>query len=230
MGVFAVGTVPGLLGIGGLTSVIRGVLAQKFFKFAGVAVMSLSLFNINNALNLIGWNPINGLSLDGAVLAAATETNGVREGDVQTVRMTQDARGYSPNSFTIVQGVPVKWIVNSTDVNTCASSIVSSQIGTENLHPEKYYRVYSEARNNQFFLHDGHVSRIITVVDSVGGAQGAGGLARRSHAGGSCGEVDAGVAAKSRLLNSGSAPTSKRCALSKRYILKRKIFSPIRLS
>ena len=107
MGVFAVGTAPGLLGIGGLTSVIRGVFAQKFFKFAGVAVIIMSLFNINNALNLIGWNPINGLSLDGTVLAAPGEATTVREGNVQVVRMTQNSRGYSPNSFTIVKGVPV---------------------------------------------------------------------------------------------------------------------------
>lgn len=127
MGIFALGTAPGLLGIGGLTSVLRGVFAQKFFKFAGVAVMGLSLFNINNALNLIGWNSSN-------VLAAGERV--VTQNNQQIVRMTQDGRGYTPNSFTITNGIPVKWIINSTDVNTCASSIISSAIGVrKNLHP-----------------------------------------------------------------------------------------------
>ncbi|MEK7543951.1 MAG: sulfite exporter TauE/SafE family protein [Patescibacteria group bacterium] len=174
MGVFAVGTAPGLLGIGGLTSVIRGVFAQKFFKFAGVAVMALSLFNINNALNLIGWNPVNGLPLDGSVLAAAIESNSVLEGDVQIVRMTQDARGYSPNSFTITKGVPVKWIVNSTDVNTCASSIVSSQIGVRvNLHPGENIIEFTPKSTGtiNFSCMMGMYRGSFTVVDSVGGAK-----------------------------------------------------------
>ncbi|MDR3559096.1 MAG: sulfite exporter TauE/SafE family protein, partial [Candidatus Pacebacteria bacterium] len=39
MGTFALGTVPGLLGIGGLTAAVRGTLAKRFFKFAGVLVI-----------------------------------------------------------------------------------------------------------------------------------------------------------------------------------------------
>ena len=39
MGLFAIGTTPGLLGIGGLTSVIKGKFAKIFFKFAGVLVI-----------------------------------------------------------------------------------------------------------------------------------------------------------------------------------------------
>lgn len=136
MGLFAVGTAPGLLGIGGLTSVIRGVFAQKFFKFSGVVVIVLSVFNMNNAFNLIGWNPVNGLSWGNSVLAVADDKNVQQLGGTQIVRMTQDASGYTPNQFTIIKGVPVKWIINSTDVNTCASSIVASQIGVrQNLHP-----------------------------------------------------------------------------------------------
>ncbi len=135
MGVFAIGTAPGLLGIGGLTSLIRGVFAQKFFKFAGVVVIILSLFNMNNAFNLIGWNPLTGLTWT-ANARTTNDSSVVCEGEQQIVRMTQDGRGYTPNSFTIVKGILVKWIVNSTDVNTCASSIVSSQIGVrQNLHP-----------------------------------------------------------------------------------------------
>jgi len=170
MGIFAIGTAPGLLGIGGLTSVIRGVFAKKFFKFAGVAVMGLSLFNLNNALNLIGWNPVNRLGLGSAVLAAATENFDVRKGNTQIVRMTQDARGYSPNSFTIEKGVPVKWIINSTDVNTCASSIVSSQIDVRvNLHPGENIIEFTpkETGTINFSCMMGMYRGSFTVVDRV---------------------------------------------------------------
>lgn len=167
MGVFAIGTAPGLLGIGGLTSVLRGVFAQKFFKFAGVAVVLLSLFNMNNAFNLIGWNPVN-------VLAATNLNTSVREGEVQTVRMTQDGRGYSPNTFTIIKGVPVKWIVNSTDVNSCASSIIVSQIGVrKNLHPGENIIEFTpkEAGTINFSCTMGMYRGTFTVVDSAGGTQ-----------------------------------------------------------
>lgn len=127
MGVFALGTAPGLLGIGGLTSVLRGVFAQKFFKFAGVVVVALSVFNMNNALNLIGWNPSLILSAGRNVLAVTNSA--VMEGNVQVIRMTQSANGYSPNAFTITKGIPVRWIVTSTDQYTCAASIVASLIG-----------------------------------------------------------------------------------------------------
>jgi uncharacterized protein len=55
MGLFAVGTAPGLLGIGGLTAVVKGAVAQRFFKFAGVAVIVLAIINISNGYNLTGW-------------------------------------------------------------------------------------------------------------------------------------------------------------------------------
>ena len=182
MGVFAIGTAPGLLGIGGLTSVLRGVFAQKFFKFAGVAVILLSLFNMNNAFNLIGWNPTT-------ALAAVSDVTSVREGDVQIVRMTQDGRGYSPNSFTIAKGVPVKWIINSTDVNTCASSIVSSGIGVrKNLHPGENIIEFTpkELGTINFSCMMGMYRGSFTVVDSVGGVQ-APIVAAPSTGGGSCG-------------------------------------------
>lgn len=128
MGLFALGTAPGLLGVGGLTSVLRGVFAQKFFKFAGVVVIALSLFNLNNAFNVIGWNPSLLFSAGSNVLAASGAI-AERQGNVQIVRMTQDSTGYEPNAFTVTRGVPVRWIINSTDQYTCAASIMASAIG-----------------------------------------------------------------------------------------------------
>jgi uncharacterized protein len=55
MGVFALGTMPGLLGIGGLTSVVQGEGAKRFFKIAGVAVVAMAVLNISNGYNLTGW-------------------------------------------------------------------------------------------------------------------------------------------------------------------------------
>lgn len=127
MGVFALGTTPGLLGVGGLTSIIKGYFAQKFFKFAGVVVTLLAFFNAQNGLNLMGLSPAYLFSSNPSVLAASA-TNNIVDG-VQVVKMTQSANGYSPNIFTVVKDVPVKWEINSTDPNTCASTIIISRLG-----------------------------------------------------------------------------------------------------
>ena len=137
MGIFALGTAPGLLSIGGLTAAIKGVFAQKFFKFAGVVVSLLAFFNLNNGLNLLGTNPFASIgNRINAYAASEKNTNIKVDNGVQVVRMNQTAGGYSPNKFTVTVGVPVKWIINSKDPNSCASSIVSSKLGVhQSLHP-----------------------------------------------------------------------------------------------
>lgn len=130
MGVFALGTAPGLLGVGGLTSVIKGNAARLFFKTAGVVVILLALFNVSNGLNLLGINPkVLGMFTTNASANNAADPNVKLVNGVQEVRMTQDSSGYSPNKFTIKKGTPVRWIVTSKDVYTCAASIVSQQLG-----------------------------------------------------------------------------------------------------
>lgn len=122
MGTFAVGTAPGLLGIGGLTSVIKGVFAKRFFKFAGLLVIFLAVFNISNGFNLTGWKLPSG-----SAGSASADLPKVENG-YQIVRMTQSSSGYSPNNFSVLIDVPVKWLINSTDSRSCASSIISSDL------------------------------------------------------------------------------------------------------
>jgi len=123
MGIFALGTMPGLLGIGGLTSVMKGWFSRYFFKFAGLVVIVLALFNISNGYNLTGVT----------VGFAAQEQQDSRldskiENGVQTVEMTQ-ANGYRPNNLTIKKGVPVKWVITSTNPYNCSSYITLPNLG-----------------------------------------------------------------------------------------------------
>jgi len=127
MATFAVGTAPGLLGIGGFTSLIKGNFAKRFFKFAGIVVIFLAIFNITNGLHLTGL-----VSLPAKTTTTnnknVNDPNVVIENGVQIVRMNQLSSGYKPNNFTIKKGVPVKWIINSKDINSCASSIYSQKL------------------------------------------------------------------------------------------------------
>lgn len=128
MGVFAIGTAPGLLGVGGMSAAVKGNGAKLFFKTAGVVVILLSLFNLSNGLNLLGISPMVLGTFTSKASAAITDPNVKMVGGVQEVRMNQESGGYKPNKFTIKKGVPVRWIVTSKDVYTCAASIISQQL------------------------------------------------------------------------------------------------------
>jgi uncharacterized protein len=134
MGVFAIGTMPGLLGIGGLTSVIRGSFSKIFFKFVGLVVIVLAIFNLSNAFNLIGIKislptPAPQQTQTQTTNAQpVSELNVTLENGVQVVKMTERGNGYSPNSFTVKKGIPVKWVINATNIYSCASSIVSRDL------------------------------------------------------------------------------------------------------
>lgn len=114
MGLFALGTAPGLLGIGGLTSVFKGRRARLFFMTAGLAVIILGWNNVVNGSRLFG----------GAGTASAAISD-----DAQEVRMTQSGNGYDPNVITVEKGRTVKWIINATSPFSCSASIVMPRYG-----------------------------------------------------------------------------------------------------
>lgn len=124
MTLFAIGSAPGLLSIGGVSSLVRGSFKEKFFKLAGLAVIFFAIFNFTNAFNLINAN------VGGAVKeVASSDPNVTMEKGVQIVKMTELSNGYSPNSFSIKKGVPVKWIITAKAPYSCASSIVIPKLG-----------------------------------------------------------------------------------------------------
>ncbi|MBI4427274.1 MAG: sulfite exporter TauE/SafE family protein [Candidatus Magasanikbacteria bacterium] len=111
MSLFAFGTSAGLLGIGWLSSLFRGKRAKVFYAVAGLAVILLGLFNITNARHLIFQGSFSN-----------NKTN--QSDEVQEIRMTQYGSGYSPNFFTVKKDVKVRWVINSTNPYSCASSLV----------------------------------------------------------------------------------------------------------
>ncbi|MCL4397743.1 sulfite exporter TauE/SafE family protein [Patescibacteria group bacterium] len=128
MGFFAIGTAPGLLGIGGLTSIAKGTFGRLLFKTASLVILAMALFNLSNGFNLVGFNPGDILATMFSVKSDTTPAVvAAIENGVQTVNMTQDGSGYHPNSFNVKVGVPVKWVINSTDAYTCASSLLMPQ-------------------------------------------------------------------------------------------------------
>ena len=161
MGLFALGTAPGLLGVGGLSSIFKGLGAKLFFVTAGLAVIFLGIFNITNASHLV-FSGFGGNVAVGAV-----------SGEIQEVRMTQGNNGYSPNSFTIKKGQRVKWIINSTSPYSCASSILLSKYGiSQSLKPGENIIEFTPTETGQvpFSCSMGMYRGVFNVVD--GGSTG----------------------------------------------------------
>ena len=126
MGLFALGTAPGLLGIGGLTSLVKGAFKKRFFKFAGLAVIFFALFNLSNGYRLLS------LGFDySSKTEQKTELNIPLEDGVQIIRMIEGRNGYTPNNFSVKKGVPVRWIIDAQAPYSCASSIIVPKLRIE---------------------------------------------------------------------------------------------------
>jgi len=132
MGVFALGTAPGLLGIGGLSSLAKGAFGRYFFKTAGVAVIALGVFNFGNGLHLLGLGVASQPSVEPKKEQSAKAVSGEKQ-EPQVIRMDQLADGYVPNEFTVKKGQPVRWIIDSKESYSCAVSLVSPKIGVKKI-------------------------------------------------------------------------------------------------
>lgn len=129
MGAFALGTAPGLLGIGGLSSVAKGALGRYFFRAAGIAVIALGVFNFQNGAHL--------LRLESAA-SSVMETKKAEVADEeriepQVIRMTQEVDGYYPSEFTVKKGIPVRWVIDSKESYSCAVALVAPKVGVKKI-------------------------------------------------------------------------------------------------
>ncbi len=117
MSLFALGTAPGLLGIGGLSAAFKGSKAKLFFATAGLAVIMLGAYNISNASRIVF--PAND--------AVATSPNSAAlSGAVQVIN-TEYRSGIdiNPKQFTVKVGQPVKFVIDVKDEGSgCMSTIM----------------------------------------------------------------------------------------------------------
>ncbi len=122
MGTFALGTAPGLLGIGGVAAAAKGWFRRFFFKAAGVVVIALGIFNLGNGVALLSLGSDQKNPSDGTANVAGSK-------EAQVVRVTQKSDGYFPNQITVKKGQPVKLIVDSEESYSCAASLVIPKAG-----------------------------------------------------------------------------------------------------
>lgn len=104
MGLFAIGTAPGLLGVGALTSAVKGTFAKSLFRFVGVAVVLLAFYNISNGFNLMGYKlsrtSKQTTTINQPVDSTVAQTG---SGDVLTTSFTV-AGDITPSTFNVEVG------------------------------------------------------------------------------------------------------------------------------
>ncbi len=139
--IFALGTLPVMIGFAYLTSTFLSKYTQKIVKASAVIVIVLGLIMINTGLSLSGsgydiksltTKLTSGLgSYTGyAVLGnnnqdsvAQPNNIAVQKDGYQEIRMDVIGSGYDPNTFVLKKGVPVKWIINGKQLTGCNKGI-----------------------------------------------------------------------------------------------------------
>src|SRR3989338_3856937 len=136
--VFSLGTLPALLSLSAITSFAKGAFQRHFLKFAGVLVVLLAIFNINNGFALAGINIdlASAFKNNGSVGLNSAPTSQIVDGK-QIVDMTVSGYSYTPSKFTVVQGVPVEWRIDGRNAVGCGQVLVMPTLGVSKyLSPE----------------------------------------------------------------------------------------------
>lgn len=118
MFIFALGTLPSLIGISAISSTARGSFSRIFLRFSGALVLLLALFNLNTGFALTG------VDLSQAFTGSNQQNNAAAptiRGGVQEIAMKVTRNGYEPQNLTIKAGVPVRWKVDGTGAAGCTS-------------------------------------------------------------------------------------------------------------
>lgn len=128
--IFSLGTLPALISLSAITSFVKGTFQRHFLKFAGVLVVLLAIFNINNGLALAGINVdlASVFKNNRSVGSDSVLMSQIVDGK-QIVEMTVNGYSYSPSKFTVISGVPVEWRIDGRNAVGCGQVLVMPTLG-----------------------------------------------------------------------------------------------------
>jgi Uncharacterized conserved protein len=126
MATFAIGTAPALLALAGAPTLLKGPKKVAVLRALGVVVVGFAVINATSALRLAGVDLTATASAPQSVSANVSLTP-----IDQTINTTQDDRGYQPGDAVVYAGLPTHWVMTSTAPFTCASTVVSKDLGVQ---------------------------------------------------------------------------------------------------
>lgn len=168
---FSLGTIPLMLGFGVLASYLNKGYTYKILRFSGVLVIVLGLVMANRGLALAGINlpvpPMLAAAGSGGNTEAAKAE--IKEG-IQTVRMSANSRGYVPGVLVVQKGIPVRWIIDGEQLNSCNNAIVVPYLKIQKkLAPGENIVEFTPAASGDisFSCWMGMIRGVIKVVDNL---------------------------------------------------------------
>jgi uncharacterized protein len=132
MFVFALGTLPVLLGISFASSFSTGSFKYYFFRAAGAAVIVLAVFNLEQGLRRLDISPGRIAELERAAVSRIPIENGR-----QIARMKIVGLEYLPNQFVVSEGIPVEWEIDAREAEGCGRLIVVPRLKIARVLPRE---------------------------------------------------------------------------------------------
>ncbi len=174
MMIFALGTVPLMLTFGAVSGLLSKGYTKRLLKLSGVMIIVLGIIMGNRGLSMLGYN------LNPAVLALNKDdfsndkenpnvAKAVIQDGVQIINMTVSNKGFTPNAFYIQKGMPVKWIIDGVEINTCNNAIIIPSIGKEIKinKGENILEFNPQDSDMRFSCWMGMINGVIKVVDEL---------------------------------------------------------------
>lgn len=167
--VFALGTLPLMFSFGTLTSLFSKDSTKRIMKLSGVLVIVLGVIMTNRGLAIAGLNlPFSDLTAKGtngiSMVTKAQIDNGV-----QIIHMSANNRGYTPNVLYVQKGVPVKWIIDGEQINSCNNQIIVPSLNSKKKlsSGENIIEFTPQDQDINFSCWMGMIRGVIKVVDDV---------------------------------------------------------------
>ena len=120
---FGLGTLPVMLGFGGLANVIGHKTTKRILKISAVIVLILGIVMLNRGLTVLG-SPYSFDAIKGQFNSQGVSSNISSVGNSQVIQMSVDASGWTPNSFVLKKGVPVRWEIDVKELTGCNKEII----------------------------------------------------------------------------------------------------------
>lgn len=121
MFIFALGTLPSLIGLSAVSSTAKGTFSRMFLHFSGTLVLILAIFNLRSGFALTGID-LSTVTARGNPPSAVAAP--VINGNRQEVAMKVTRYGYEPSNLTIKAGIPVRWSIDGAGAQGCTSILV----------------------------------------------------------------------------------------------------------
>ncbi|MGH4140322.1 sulfite exporter TauE/SafE family protein [Clostridium sp.] len=178
MFIFAIGTVPLMLGFGAISGLLSKDNTKQLVKFGGILIVVLGLIMGNRGLALAGIN-ISPMAL---MRTAHQQNNSAKqpnspgntskatiENGAQVINMTANASGYTPSVLYVQKNVPVKWVINGEQLTSCNNSIVVPSMDIEKKleSGENIINFTPGDKDINYSCWMGMIGGVIKVVDDV---------------------------------------------------------------